>query len=200
MRPISVISNSLFFISTIGWGQQPVTKNYRLVLSNYVFTTETSFERDTLNGNSSREYSCLFKDSHQIINIPRRIDTIAVYSISDPDYRRIRIDTVERLDVNKIVDTISKSQLNQIINSEIQVYRGSDKLKFNEAQFEAIKPDGRTSYTIGLQKANIKEGKIAFKAISDLEEGGFLILYAIWFYDLENNRHEIECNIAWMIK
>jgi hypothetical protein len=102
--------------------------------------------------------------------------------------------------VNKIVDTITKLQLNDIINSEIQIYDGHVKLKFDEAQFETIQPNGKTSFTIDLQSTKIKDGKHAFESLSSLKQDGYLIFHTLWFYDRKQNRHKIECNIAWMIK
>jgi len=181
-------------------GQQDKTKSYKLVLANYVFTTETSFETDTVNDNSPREYSYLFKNDRQIIKILSRIDTTRFYSASDPNSERIEIDTIDQFEVNKIVDTISKSHLSKIIDSELQIYDGSDKLKFDEAHLETIQPNGKTSYTIDLQRTKIKNGKHAFEKVSALDKGGYLILHTIWFHDLKGNRHEIECNIAWRIE
>jgi hypothetical protein len=171
-----------------------------LVIGSYAFKTWTVVKQDPSVKTSMREYSNLFKNERQIIKIPRRIDTIAHYSTSYPSGRKIEIDTVDQIEVRKIVDTISISQLNDIIDSEIQIYRGTSKLIFDEAHFETVQASGRTSYTIDLQKTRIREGKHAFKSISSLKEGGYLILHKIWFYDKKKNRQEIECDIAWLIK
>jgi len=196
----TIILSFVFLTSIQTVGQQDKTKSYKLVLANYVFTTETSFETDTVNDNSPREYSYLFKNDRQIIKIPSRIDTTRFYSASDPNSERIEIDTIDQFEVNKIVDTISKSHLSKIIDSELQIYDGSDKLKFDEAHLETIQPNGKTSYTIDLQRTKIKNGKHAFEKVSALDKGGYLILHTIWFHDLKGNRHEIECNIAWRIE
>jgi hypothetical protein len=200
MRNIPIILSILFLTSIQTLGQQAKTQSYKLVLGDYVFTTETSFETDTVNGNSAREYSYLFKNDRQIIKIPRRIDRVRVYNDSDPDSGRIKIDTVDQFEVNKIVDTISKVQLSKIIDSEFQIYIGSDQVKFEEAHLETIQANGKTSYTIDLQRRKIKDGKHAFEKVAALDRGGYLILHTIWFYDLKGNRHEIECNIAWRIE
>ena len=196
----TIILSFVFLTSIQTVGQQDKTKSYKLVLANYVFTTETSFETDTVNDNSPREYSYLFKNDRQIIKILSRIDTTRFYSASDPNSERIEIDTIDQFEVNKIVDTISKSHLSKIIDSELQIYDGSDKLKFDEAHLETIQPNGKTSYTIDLQRTKIKNGKHAFEKVSALDKGGYLILHTIWFHDLKGNRHEIECNIAWRIE
>lgn len=99
-----------------------------------------------------------------------------------------------------MVDTISKAELTDIINSEIKIYDRKIKFKFDEAQFETIQPNGKTSFTIDLQRPKISEGKHAYESLSSLKTGGYLILRTIWFYDSKGNRHEIECNVAWMIK
>jgi hypothetical protein len=200
MRPLLIIVSLLILALIHTHGQQAETKSYKFVLDSYVFPTETSFETDTVNDNEPREYSYLFKNERQIIKIPRRIDRAVVADVSNPDSRRIEIDTVDQIEVNKVVDTISKYQLNKIINSEIKIYNGSDKLRFEEAHFETIQANGKTSYTIDLQRTAIRQGKHAFESVSKLEKGGYLILHTIWFYDLQNNRHEIECNVAWLIK
>jgi len=200
MRTLPFILFLLFLASIQTLGQQGKAKSYQLVLANYVFMTETSFETDTVNDNSPREYSYLFKNDRQVVKIPRRIDRTRVYNASDPNSGRIEIDTVDHFEVNKIVDTISKSHLNKIIDSELQIYIGSDKLKFDEAHLETIQANGKTSYTIDLQKTKIKDGKHAFEKVSALNKGGYLILHTIWFHDLKGNKHEIECNIAWRIE
>jgi hypothetical protein len=200
MRTFPIIVSLLFLTLIQTLGQQANTKSYKLVLDSYVFTTETTFETDTVNDNEPREYSYLFKNERQIIKIPRRIDSTVVSDVSNPSSRRIEIDTVDQIEVNRVVDTISKYQLDKIMNSEIQIYNGSHKLKFEEAHLEAVKANGKTSYTIDLQRTVIRQGKHAFESVSKLEKGGFLILRTIWFYDLQNNRREIECNVAWFIK
>lgn len=181
-------------------GQQATTKSYKLIFDKYVFTTETTFEADTVNGNAPREYSYFFKNDRQIIKIPRRIDRTQRFNASDPNSVRIVIDTVDQIEVNKIVDTISKSHLNEMIDSELKIYYGFERLKFDEAHLETIQANGKSSYTIDLQKTKIKEGRHAFEKISNLDKGGHLILHTIWFYDSKGDRQGIECNIAWRIE
>ncbi len=173
-------------------------KGYKLIFGIDTFKTATVVKKDPLDKKSLREYSFLFKNERQVIKIPRRIDRIT--TINRSSKRGVRIDTVDQIIVTKVVDTISKSQLDEIINSEIQIYSGTIKLMFDEAQFEAIQSNGKSSYTIDLQKTKIKDGSHAFQKISGLDKGGYLILDTIWFYDLKDIRHEIECNIAWLIK
>ena len=200
MRAFLTILDILLLIPILTLEQQAKAKNYKLILGDYVFTTETTFESDSLNSSSLREYSYLFKNDRQIIKIPRRIDTIAVYSVSDISSKRIRIDTVDQIQVNKIVDTINKTQLNKIIDSEFKIYSGADKLKFDEAHLETIQANGASSFTIDLQMTKVRDGKHAFQKVSALSKGGYLILHTIWFIDLGKSRHEIECNIAWFIE
>jgi hypothetical protein len=179
---------------------QTKTRGYQLVFGKDTFQTATTILKGSFDKSAFREYSYLFKNQSQIIIIPRRIDTISVYNISDPSHSRIRIDTVDQIKVNKIIDTISKAELTHVINSEIKIYDRKVKLKFDEAQFETIQPNGKTSFTIDLQKSKISEGKHAYESLSSLREGGHFILRTIWFYDSKGDRHEIECNIAWMIE
>ena len=199
MKPFQILFNIFLLLSFTSWGQSKV-KCYQLVFGIDTFKTTTFTERDPYDKKSLREYSYLFRRGREIIKIPRRIDTVAVYNISsNPTKRKIRIDTVDQVVVSKIVDTINRSTLDTIINREIQIFSGGNKLKFDEAQFEAIQSNGKSSYTIDLQKTRVREGKHAFQKISNLDKGGHLILKTIWFYDLRGNRHEIECNIAWLV-
>lgn len=200
MRPFLNIVLIVFYMPVLASGQTVKTKNYKVVWGNYVFLTQTTFETDTLNNIPPREYLYFFKNERQVIKISRRIDTIAVFDISDPSLKRIEIDTVDQIKVNKIVDTISKAQLKEMINSEIKIYRGGDKLKFDEAHLETLQASGKTSYTIDLQRTKIIDSKHALESASGLDQGGYLILQTLWFYDLKKDRHEIECNIAWFIK
>ena len=177
---------------------QTKTKGYRLVFGKDTFQTTTTISKDLFYKGSFIEYSFLFKNQSQTIKIPRRIDTIR--TINRSSKRGIRIDTVDQIIVDKMIDTISKAELNGIINSEIKIYDKKIKLKFDEAQFETIQPNGKTSFTIDLQRPKISEGKHAYESLSSLKAGGHLILHAIWFYDSKGNRREIECNIAWMIE
>lgn len=201
MRPL-IITISILFLSLFSVSAQILKlEGYKLLLSKYSFATETTHEIDTLNDNSFREYSYLFKNERQIIKIPRRIDKAVVYSQTSPvSQRRIRIDTVEQIEVHKIVDTINFFQLNELINSEIKIFGGPNKLKFDEAHFETIQANGKSSYTIDLQKPRIREGKHAFQKVSTLDSGGYLILHTIWFHNLKGERQEIECDIAWYLK
>lgn len=176
---------------------QSKAKSYHLFIGRYIFETTTLIDRDPVDPKLTREYSYLFKDERYTVKIPRRIDTITVYGTS---HKKIRIDTVEQIQIHKVVDTINRTQLNELINSEIRIYSGSNKLKFDEAQFETIQPSGKTSYTIDLQRTKIKDGKQAFECVSKLDEGWYLILHTLWFYDSKKNRQEIECDIAWLIK
>ena len=184
---------------TIAVGQ-PKTNGYQIVFGRDTFQTSTTIEKNEFDNNSLREYSYLFKNQSQIILIPRRIDRIWVRNITDPSKSRLKIDTVDQIVVNKVLDTISKAELNYIIKSEIKIYDRKHKLKFDEAQFETIQPNGKTSFTIDLQRPRINEGKHANESLSSLKTGGHLILSTIWFYDLKGDRHEIECNIAWMLE
>jgi len=198
MRLLCIFSFLLLSVLTaIG---QTDTKTYNLIIGSYIFKTSTIVKRDPVDKRDLREYSDLYKNEHQTIKIPSRIDRILRYNPSDPSSRKIEIDTVDHIDVRKIVDTITLFQLNDIINSEIQIYRGTSKLTFDEAHLETIQASGSTSYTIDLQKTRIREGKHAFESVSALKEGGLLILHTVWFYDSKNHRQEIECSIAWAIK
>jgi hypothetical protein len=202
MRNLSFILIILFLASQIKVAGQTKTRGYQLVLGKDTFQTETTIAKDPFDKKSFREYSYLFKNQSQIIKIPRRIDRISVRSRtnSQPSHNKIRIDTVDQIKVNKIIDTISKSELTNIINSEIKIYNRKINLKFDEAQFETIQPNGKSSYTIDLQNPKISEGEHAFESLTALKEGGYFILHTVWFYDGKENRHEIECNIAWLIK
>jgi hypothetical protein len=200
MRTPSTILIILLFSSLTPLFGQTKTRGYQLFLGKDTFQTATIISKDPFDKGSLREYSYLFKNQSQIITIPIRIDTISVRNISNPSRSRIRIDTVDKIKIKKIVDTISKVELNDIINSEIKIYDRKVKLKFDEAQFETIQPNGKTSFTIDLQRPKINEGKHAYESLSALQQGGHLILRTIWFYDSKGNRHEIECNIAWMIE
>jgi len=196
MRPFQTILFCFLLSSLVSAGQTK-TKSYQLVFGIDTFKTTTFTKSDPFNNKSIREYSYLFKNGRQIIKIPRRIDTAYVRNMNFPTKGRTVIDTVDQIVVNKIVDTIGRRQLDKIINSEIQIYSGRNKLKFDEAQFETIQSTGKSSHTIDLQKARVREGTHAFKEISLLDKGGFLILKTVWFYDLQNRRQEIECNVAW---
>jgi len=198
MRPFQTIFFCVLLSSLMAAGQTK-TKSYQLVFGIDTFKTTTFAKSDPFNNKSLREYSYLFKDGRQIIKIPRRIDTAFVRNMNFPTKGRTVIDTVDQIVVNKIVDTIDRPELDKIINSEIQIYSGTNKLKFDEAQFETVQSTGKSSYTIDLQKARVREGTHAFKQISSLDKGGYLILKTIWFYDLQNSRQDIECNVAWRI-
>jgi hypothetical protein len=188
-----------FLLSSLTTAGQPKTKSYQLVFGIDTFKTTTFTKSDSYSNKSLREYSYLFKDGRQIIKIPRRIDTTYVRDMNFPTKGRTIIDTVDQIVVNKIIDTINRSQLNKMINAEIQIYSGGNKLKVDEVHFEAIQSTGKSSYTIGLHKSRISEGTYAFKEISSLDKGGYLILKTVWFYDSQNRRQEIECNVAWRI-
>ena len=200
MRTLSIILAFLLSSSLTSVVGQNKTRGYQIVFGKDTFQTATTIGKNSFDKSSLREYSYLFKGQSQIIAIPRRIDTIHVRNISYPSRSRIRIDTVDQIQVNKIIDTISKATLTDIINSEIEIYDRNVKLKFDEAQFETIQPSGKTSFTIDLQKTRIRDGKHAFESLSALKEGGYLIFRTLWFYDNKQNRHEIECNIAWKIE
>ena len=202
MRALPTILTFLFLSSLINVVGQTKTRGYQLVFGKDTFQTATTIAKESFDKSSFREYSYLFKNKSQIITIPRRIDTIRVRvrNISNPPHIQIRIDTVDQIKVNKIVDTISKNELTDIINSEIKIYDRKVKLKFDEAQFETIQPSGKTSFTIDLQTPKLIEGKHIFESLSSLKEGGHFILRTVWFYDSKQNRHEIECNIAWKIE
>lgn len=189
----------VFLLSSLMTTGQTKTKSYQLVFGIDTFKTTTFTKTDPFNNKYLREYSYLFKNGRQIIKIPKRIDTAYVPDIYFPTKGRTEIDTVDQIVVNKIVDAIGRPQLDKIINSEIQIYSGRNKLKFDEAQFETILSTGKSSYTIDLQKVRVREGTHAFKEISLLDKGGYLILKTVWFYDLQNRRQEIECNVAWRI-
>lgn len=200
MRKLSTILIIFFLTSVTITVGQTKTKGYQIVFGKDTFQTSTTIEKNEFDNNSLREYSYLFKNQSQIILIPRRIDKIWVRDITNPSESKLKIDTVDQIVVNKVVDTISKAELNYIIKSEIKIYDRKLKLKFDEAQFETIQPNGKISFTIDLQRPRINEGKHATESISALETGGYLILGTIWFYDLKGDRHEIECNIAWMLE
>ena len=199
MRHPFTILYFLFLVCLSAAGQTQ-TKSYRLVFGNDTFTTKTLIASDPVTKKQTREHSSLFENERQVIKIPRRIDTIMRYDIIDPTKGKMEIDTIDYIVVNKLVDTISKYELDEMINSEIQIYNGTDKLKFDEAQFETIKANGKSSYTIDLQKARVKDENNAFQEISSLDKGGYLILQTVWFHDLKNSRREIECYIGWLIK
>ena len=200
MRTLFTILLFFFLTSLTVVVGQTKTREYQLVFGKDTFQTMTTTSRDSFDKKTLREDSYLFKNQSQVIKIPRRIDRVRRFSSSYPSGSIVEIDTVDQVEVDKIVDTIGKLQLTYIINSEIQVYDGHTKLKFAEAHFEAIQPDGKTSFTVVLQKTKILDGKHAFESISSIREGGYLIFHTIWFYDKKQHRREIECNIAWMIR
>ena len=199
MRNLPTILTILFLLSMTKVVGQTKTRGYQLVFGKDTFQTETIIDKESFDKSLSREYSYLFKNQSQTIIIPRRIDTIRVRGRNiSKSYFKIRIDTVDQIKVSKIVDTVSKAELFEIINSEIKIYNRKIKLKFDEAQFETIQPNGKTSFTIDLQKSKISDEKNVYASLSSIKAGGHLILRTIWFYDSKQERHEIECNIAWM--
>ena len=105
MRPFQILLSIFLLLSSTLFGQAK-RKSYKLVFSVDTFKTSTFTKPEAFDNKSLREYSYLFKSGRQIIKIPRRIDTIAVYNMSSyPVKRRIEIDTVDQVVVNKIVDT-----------------------------------------------------------------------------------------------
>lgn len=132
MRPFQTIL-FCFLLSSLMAAGQTKTKSYRLVFGIDTFKTTTFIKTDPFNKKSIREYSYLFKDGRQIIKIQRRIDTAYVRDMNFPTKGRTVIDTVDQIIVNRIVDTIGRALLDKIINSEIQIYSETCKLKFDEA-------------------------------------------------------------------
>jgi hypothetical protein len=198
-NPFTILIYLILSSSIVAFGQTK-TSGYQLVFGKDTFQTATTISKDPFNKNSKREYSNLYRNQFQIITIPRRIDAITVYDVSDVSASRKVLDTVKHIKVSKIVDTITNAELTDIIKSEIKIFNRSVKLRFDEAHFETIQPSGETSFTIDLQKSRISEGQHANEALSSLKDGGYFILHTIWFYDSKGRRHEIECNIAWMLK
>ena len=81
MQPFQFLISISLLLSLSSWGQTEA-KSYQFVFGIDTFKTTTFTQPDPFEKKSLREYSYLFKGGRQIIKIPRRIDTVAVYNIS----------------------------------------------------------------------------------------------------------------------
>jgi hypothetical protein len=146
---------------------------------------------------SLRIYTFLYRNENYRIKFPRRIDSVEVYDILSHQ-THIEIDTSDYFEINRLVGNLAKSDLKKILDTEIQVYMGSNKLKVDRISVTMVWPDGRL-YSNNYEKVKIGDYKYVKKIIQKLPKGSHLVVDCIWFYDLSNERHVIDGAIGWKI-
>ena len=202
-------------------------KPYVLLIGKYKFTSETVIERspdlskgfssanfggtqlemakDTtesepsyLNGDSLRIWTYLFQHDTFRIKHPQKIERIRVRDItSDKSY--IRYDTTDHIDINKLADTITLDELKKLLDTEIQVYNGTKKLKVRRIGIRLVWPDGRQFYTNYERNKISAYPKMMERALT-LSPNGYLILDRVWFYNLEKEQDGMSGTIGWFIR
>jgi hypothetical protein len=150
-----------------------------------------------LNGDSLRLWTYLFKDDTIAIKYPKKIEATRVYDI-ETNKSRIKYDTTDHIDVNKIADTITIEQALQLINSEVQVYNGTKKMKLRRISVMLIWSNGKI-FNTNYEKKRIVDYPEMTQMIKSLS-GGHLIIDMVWYYNLENEQDGMSGAIAWKIK
>jgi len=228
MRTLTLLFISLISW-TVGQSQnlKLPKKPYILVIGNYKFISETvieqspdlsqgfssenfggtqlAMESDSTNtelrypnGDSLRLWTYLFQNDTFRIDYPQKIERIRVRNItSDKSY--IRYDTTNHIDINKLAGTIDIAELKKLLNTEIQVFNGINKMKIRTIGVRMIWPDGRQYYTNYDKNKFNQYPKIVEKAFT-LSPGGYFILDRVWYYNLEKEQDGMSGTIGWLIK
>jgi hypothetical protein len=202
-------------------------KPYELVIGKYRFVSETVIEKspdlsegfssenfgglqlefpgDTtksqpiyVNGDSLRTWTYLFQHDTFTINYPSRIQKVRLRR-RGADTSYIRYDTTDHIDINKLADTINMDELNKLLFSEIRIYNGSKKLEVTRIGVRLVWPDGKQFYT-NFQKKRIADYPKMVERAKSLSPNGFIIIDAVWFYNLEKEQDEMSGAIGWLIR
>lgn len=158
----------------------------------------TSTEPRYPNGDSLRLWTYLYQNDTFRITYPQKIERIRVREItSGKSY--IRYDTTDHIDINKIADTIDIIELKKLLNTEIQVFNGTKKMKIRTIGVRMVWPDGRQYYT-NYDKNKFNQYPKIFEKAMTLSPGGYFILDRVWYYNLQKEQDGMSGTIGWFIK
>ena len=200
---------------------------YILVIGKYKFTTETVIEKKPdlsqgfssqifgglqlakqqdsiksdpvyLNGDSLRTETYLYQFDTFQISYPQKIDTIRARDIiSSKSY--LRFDTSDHFNINKLVDTISVTDLEKLLTTEIEIYNGNKKLKVRRIALRLIWSNGKQFYT-NYERIHIGDYPKILEMAKSLSPNGYIILDSVWFYNLEKEQDQMIGSIGWMVR
>jgi hypothetical protein len=151
-----------------------------------------------LNGDSLRTWTYLFKDEKYRISFPQRIDTVNVYDIFT-DRVHVEIDTINHVNINRLVKTITGKELKKLLDTEIEVYQDDNKLKVDRISVMVVWPDGKV-YGTNYEQVKIGDNKSVKKLLKDFPKNAHIALDSVWFYDTTGDRKLIDGAIGWKIK
>ncbi len=149
------------------------------------------------NGDSLRIYTYLFRNEHYRISFPQRIDSVQVYEMISNE-SHVEVDTTDHVDINRFVKNLSRLELKKLIGTEIQVFKGTIKLKVDRIGIMLVWPDGFVHGT-NYPYIRIQDNKRIKKILKKFPTNGHLIIDCIWFYDSPNDRRAIDGAIGWKI-
>ena len=192
------------FVSKTIIEKDPLFSSGSLTSANFNGTVIETSSNDSLieesnpgDGDSLRLWTYLFKDDTFKIEYPKKIEKVGYFNI-DTKTTKTKFDTTDHILVNKIADTITINQALRLINSEIQIYNGTKKMKVRGISVRLIWKNGKTFYT-NYEKMRIIDYPKMLEKVKSLS-GGHIILDMIWYYNLENDQDGMSGAIAWKIK
>ena len=146
-----------------------------------------------------RRWTYLFKEDTVRIDFPQRIDS---YVDIDPEtgIEIYGIDSSDHFLMNKVIDTLSKESIEQLIKTEIKVYQQHDQLEVKGLSVDILYLDGKTSGTNNT-KSKVEDLYWVPKVLRrDFDKINFFVLDGVWFQDEKGMRRIIDGSIGWKLK
>jgi hypothetical protein len=111
----------------------------------------------------------------------------------------VEIDTINHVNINRLVKTITGKELKKLLDTEIEVYQDDNKLKVDRISVMVVWPDGKV-YGTNYEQVKIGDNKSVKKLLKDFPKNAHIALDSVWFYDTTGDRKLIDGAIGWKIK
>jgi hypothetical protein len=147
------------------------------------------------NVDSLRVWTYLFKDEKYTISFPERMDTVYGIDLSTGG-NLTWIDSTDHIDINKLIDSFSAGKLHRLLNTEVKVFYGTQKLKIRRLRVMLVSSTGKT-FEYDCAGTKIRNCTLTGNDLKTILPNGYLILNRIWFYDEKNKPNGISQKIAW---
>ncbi len=188
----------------VGYGQKnfPQKPSYILQLGDYSFPVQS-----VMLPNSAYSPKCacdsmftrniLFKNEIYNIKIPLQKDTVVIWDLIN-NKEVTKIDTIDHIQINKLIGTLSKEKVLDFLASATKVNTGKRALPVDRVSISIVLANGKqfqTSYS----KGEIN-GINYIKSISSrLSAQSYLIINSLWFLNEQGKRNEITGRLGWLI-
>ncbi|GAC1426557.1 MAG: hypothetical protein NVS1B13_11480 [Flavisolibacter sp.] len=139
----------------------------------------------------------LFNDETFNIKIPLQKDTVVIWDVINNKEIK-KVDSIDHIQINKLIGTLSKEKVLDFLASATNVYNGKKTLPIDRVSVTIVLANGKqfqTSYS----KGEINGINYIKSISSKLSAQSYLIINNMWFFNEQGKSNEITGRLGWLI-